>query len=236
MNPLLIGGAVVIGGVAIYEGVKWWQQRQADQSPAPLPCPTDAQLTQMIADIDSGKTALGVAQEFVTAYAHCPVQAAALSKAVIAKTAFRPPSTGPVTWPATDPKCTAAFALLPTTIQKDNSPSFASMVLTAIAAMERDKSPKPLYDAANALDDAASSAGTITDADRNSAALTDAQIEAMCSPLMSAGGLAAVDLCRTYTRGQRSAAQAKIASIIATAAPQLLAAADCLRNHANGMT
>jgi len=55
----------------------------------------------------------------------------------------------------------------------------------------------------------------ISDADRNSAALTDAQIEAMCAPLYTFPG--AVDGCRVTAQGQRADAQAKIARITAAA-------------------
>ena len=53
----------------------------------------------------------------------------------------------------------------------------------------------------------------ISDSDRNSAALTDAQIEAMCTPLYTIPG--AVDGCRVTAQGQRADAQAKIARLTA---------------------
>jgi len=92
MHPLLIVGGVVLV-VSIYEGVQWWRGRSSDQ---PLACPTDAELAQMVADIGSGKVSTAIATEWVSAYAHCPTQAAAIYKAIVARAAKSPADAPPV--------------------------------------------------------------------------------------------------------------------------------------------
>lgn len=92
MHPYFIVGGVVLV-VSIYEGVKWWRGRAADQ---PLPCPTDAELARMVADIGSGKVSTAIATEWVSAYAHCPTQATAISKAIVSRAAASPTDAPPV--------------------------------------------------------------------------------------------------------------------------------------------
>ena len=78
---LWVVAALVVGVGGTVVAIRYYNAHK-DHASDQIACPTDAQLTQMVADIDSGKTALAVAAEWVKAYAHCPATAGAVSQII----------------------------------------------------------------------------------------------------------------------------------------------------------